>query len=94
MKTVFLLMAQYDGLVIIPLERVCTDYFSHLSPEKMKLKVARGDIDLPLVQLEPSQKSARGVHLSDLADYIDKQRESAKADHDKLWGRTPARRRS
>lgn len=93
MKTVFLLMAQYDGLVIIPLERLCADYFTHLTPDKFKLKVARGDIDLPLVQLEPSQKSARGVHLTDLAAYIDRQREVAKAEHDKLVGRTPARRR-
>jgi hypothetical protein len=40
MNTQFLLMAQYSGLAIIPLERVCADYFSHLTPEKMKVKVA------------------------------------------------------
>jgi hypothetical protein len=91
MKTVFLLMAQYDGLVIIPLERLCADYFQHLSPEKFKLKVARGEIDLPLVQLESSQKSARGVHLVDLAAYIDRQRDAAKAEHDKLMGRPASR---
>ncbi|MFD2883207.1 pyocin activator PrtN family protein [Pseudomonas lini] len=34
MNTVFLLMAQYNGQAIIPLERVCADYFSHLTPEK------------------------------------------------------------
>lgn len=94
MNTVFLLMAQYDGLVIVPLERVCQDYFTHLTPDKLKLKVARGDIDLVLVQIEPSQKSARGVHLVDLAAYIDRQRDSAKRDHDKLLGHTPARRRT
>ena len=33
------------------------------------------------------------MHLVDLAAYIDKQRNSAKADHDKLWGHTPAVRR-
>lgn len=87
MNTAFLLMAQYNGQAIIPLERVCEDYFSHLTPEKMKLKVASGQIDLPLVQMESSQKSARGVHLSDLAAYLDKQHSKAKAEHEKLMGR-------
>lgn len=87
MNTTFLLLAQYNGQAIIPLERVCADYFSHLTPAKMKLKVAHGEIDLPLVRMENSQKSARGVHLSDLAAYIDAQRSKAKAEHDKLMGR-------
>lgn len=87
MNTAFILMAQYNGLVIIPLERICTDYFSHLTPEKMKLKVAAGDIDLPLVRLESSQKSARGVHLNDLAAYLDAQHLKAKTEHAKLMGR-------
>lgn len=87
MNTPFLLMAQYNGMAIIPLERVCSDYFSHLTPEKMKLKVAAGDIDLPLVRLESSQKSARGVHLNDLAAYLDAQHQKAKTEHDKLMGR-------
>lgn len=63
-------MAQYDGLAVIPLARLCADYFPHLSPEKIKLKIARGEIRLPLIVMESSQKSSRGVHLSDLADYI------------------------
>lgn len=87
MNTAFLLMAQYSGQAIIPLERVCADYFSHLTPEKMKIKVAAGQIDLTLVPLESSQKSARGVHLSDLADYLDAQHTKAKAEHEKLMGR-------
>lgn len=87
MNTAFLLMAQYNGMAIIPLERVCADYFSHLTPEKMKMKVAAGQIDLPLVCMESSQKSARGVHLSDLAAYLDAQRNKAKTEHDKLMGK-------
>lgn len=87
MTTFFLLMAQYNGQAIIPLEHVCADYFSHLTPEKMKMKVAAGDIDLPLVRLESSQKSARGVHLNDLAAYLDAQHLKAKTEHDKLMGR-------
>lgn len=92
MNTAFLLMAQYSGAAIIPLERVCADYFSHLTPEKMKLKVAKGEIDLPLVLIEGSQKSARGVHLNDLAAYLDAQHAKAKSEHDKLMGRGGLRR--
>lgn len=93
MKTLFLLMAQYDGQVIIPVERLCSDYFTHLTPENLKMKVAAGQIDLPLIKIEQSQKSARGVHVSDLADYLDALRSSAKAEHDRLMGRAPAERR-
>jgi len=87
MNTVFLLMAQYNGQAIIPLERVCADYFSHLTPEKMKLKIAAGQINLPLVAMEASQKSARGVHLNDLATYLDRQHAKARTEHEKLMGR-------
>lgn len=87
MNTAFLLMAQYSGMAIIPLDRVCSDYFSHLTPEKLKMKVAAGDIDLPLVPIEKSQKAARGVHLNDLAAYLDAQHQKAKSEHEKLMGR-------
>lgn len=87
MNTKFLLMAQYSGQAIIPIEKVCSDYFSHLTPEILKRKVAAGDIDLPLVQIEPSQKAARGVHVRDLAAYLDKQHSIALEDHNKLHGR-------
>lgn len=91
MKTLFLLMAQYDGQVLIPLDRVCADYFSHLTPDKLKMKVAAGQIDILIVPIEKSQKSARGVHVNDLAAYLDAQHAKAKAEHDRLMGRTPKR---
>lgn len=89
MNTLFLLMAQYNGQAIIPVDTVCADYFSHLTADKLKRKVALGDIDLPIIQIEPSQKSARGVHIQDLAEYIDKQCELARSDHERLWNRKP-----
>jgi hypothetical protein len=77
MNTLFLLMAQYDGQAVIPLSRVCTDYM-HLTVEKFKLKCMSGEIDIPIVRLGAnSQKAALGIHLRDLADYIDKQRDKA-----------------
>jgi hypothetical protein len=75
--TAFLLMAQYNGAAVIPLEFVCRDYFRHLTIEKLLRKVLAGEIALPVVRIEGSQKAARGVHLSDLATYIDRQREKA-----------------
>lgn len=77
MNTLFLLMAQYNGRVIIPAEIVCKDYFSHLTITKFLRKVSTGEIDLPLTRAERSQKSAKGVHLQDLASYLDKRREIA-----------------
>lgn len=87
MNTAFLLMAQYNGIAIIPIERVCQDYFSHLTTEKLIRKASTGEIDLPITRIEGSQKAAKGVHLSDLAAYLDAQRAKAVAENDKLHGR-------
>lgn len=87
MNTLFLLMAQYDGQAVIPLARVCADYM-HLTVEKFKLKCMSGEIDIPIVRLGAnSQKAALGVHVQDLAKYIDAQREKAANEHNKLMGR-------
>lgn len=77
MNTQFLLMAQYNGLAVIPLDVVCRDYFSHLKPAELARKAARGDIPLPITMLENSQKAARGVHITDLAEWIDRRRNIA-----------------
>lgn len=37
-----------------------------------------GQIKLPITRLETSQKSARGIHIADLAQYLDQQREAAR----------------
>ena len=84
MNTLFLLMAQYDGRAVVPVDAVCKDYFSHLTLPKFLRKVSSGEIDLPLVRSERSQKSAKGVHLSDLAAYLDKRRDVALYERDAL----------
>lgn len=87
MNTLFLLMAQYDGLAVIPLERVCIDYMN-LTVEKFKRKRLDGEIDIPVVRLgAETQKAALGIHLRDLADYIDRQRERANREQNQLMGR-------
>lgn len=75
--TLFLLMAQYNGQTVVPLDHVCRDFFGHLTVDKLLRKALRGDIALPIVRIETSQKAQRGVHLVDLAAYIDKRRAAA-----------------
>ncbi|KFC64021.1 Pyocin activator protein PrtN [Bosea sp. LC85] len=77
MNTLFLLMAQYNGQAVIPVDQVCKDYFSHLSFDKFLRKVGAGEIEIPVTRMEASQKSAKGVHLQDLAEYLDKRRAAA-----------------
>ena len=84
MKTVFVLMAQYDGLAVIPVEWVCRDYFRHLTVEKFLRKVLMGEINLPVVRMEGSQKSAKGIHVNDLAAYLDKQADAARRECEQL----------
>jgi hypothetical protein len=84
MNTVFLLMAQYNGQAVIPVDAVCRDYFSHLTPEKFLRKALAGEIDLAVVRIEGSQKSAKGIHLADLASYIDKRRAAAERERKAL----------
>jgi hypothetical protein len=84
MKTSFLLLAQYDGLAVIPVEWVCRDYFRHLTVEKFLRKVLVGEISLPIVRIESSQKSAKGVHVNDLAAYLDKQADAARKECEQL----------
>jgi len=78
MNTVFLLMAQYGARAVIPLELVCRDYFAHLTPAKLLAKITAGQIALPLVRMETSQKSAKGICLTDLALYLDARAEAAR----------------
>jgi hypothetical protein len=47
MNTAFLLMAQYRGKAIVPIEDVCRDYFSHVNPTNLIQKISAGDIAIP-----------------------------------------------
>ncbi|RWO18177.1 MAG: Pyocin activator protein PrtN [Mesorhizobium sp.] len=87
MNTAFLLMAQFDGAAVIPVEDVCAKFFSHLTPGKFVQKISMGEIALPLIRIDgASQKSAKGVHLLDLAAWIDRQRAAAKKECEQLTG--------
>lgn len=84
MNTAFLLMAQYNAMAVIPLEVVRKDYFPHLQMEHFQRKLASRDIPLPVVRIEDSQKSARGIALSVLASYIDSRIEAAEREFSQL----------
>ena len=84
MKTAFILMTQYDGLAIVPVDVVCRDYFRHLTVEQFMRKVLEGKISIPVVRIEDSQKCAKGVHISDLAAYLDKQADAARKECEQL----------
>ncbi|QIE23539.1 Pyocin activator protein PrtN [Caballeronia sp. SBC1] len=87
MCTAFMLMAQYGGKAIVPIEAVCADYFAPLTLPNLRRKIAAGDISLPLVRMEAeSKKAAQGIHLQDLANYIDVRRAAAVKERDQLCG--------
>ncbi|WP_431861495.1 pyocin activator PrtN family protein [Azospirillum sp.] len=78
MNTQLLLAAQYDGLAIIPLNRVCKDYFPHLSEQRLIARIQTGEIKLPIVRTDPgSQKSARGIAIEHLALWLDERKRAA-----------------
>lgn len=87
MNTAFMLMAQYGGRAIVPVDDVCRDYFAHLTPREFIRKTTAGAIDIPVVAIEQSNKAARGVHIADLAAWIDKRRDAARREADQLAGR-------
>ncbi|WP_122604275.1 pyocin activator PrtN family protein [Pseudomonas viridiflava] len=88
MKTLLLLMAQYEGQAVIPVDRVCVDYMN-LTVEKFKRKRLDGEIDIPLIRLGANtQKAALGIHIQDLADYIDRQRAKALKEQEQLRARS------
>lgn len=77
-------MTQYDGLAVIPVDVVCRDYFRHLTVEEFLRKVLAGKISIPVTRMEASQKAAKGVHVSDLAAYLDLQAEAARKECEQL----------
>lgn len=84
MNTAFILLAQYGATAVIPLDQVCRDYFPHLKTDKLLAKINAGEISLPVVRIEGSQKSAKGVTVKALAEYIDERAAAALKERDQL----------
>ncbi|WP_264046156.1 pyocin activator PrtN family protein [Methylobacterium flocculans] len=77
-KTAFLLIAQYGLRPLIPIEWVARDFFPEITTEKLIRKISAGEIALPLVRIEASQKAAKSVHILDLAKWFDASLEEAR----------------
>ncbi|WP_367599280.1 pyocin activator PrtN family protein [Pseudomonas fulva] len=65
---------EYSGTPVISLEQVLADYITHLMRLISQRKVLPREIRLPIIRLELSQKSARGLHIADLALQMEQQR--------------------
>ncbi|MEX7537214.1 pyocin activator PrtN family protein [Providencia rettgeri] len=75
MNTVFLLMAEFETSQI-PLA-VVAEKFLNLTPSYADRQAALGKLPFPTYR-DDSQKAPRMVHISDLAEWIDQQRNLAK----------------
>ena len=69
MDTRFLSMARYDARPITPIEQVRLDFFKHLSLPKFMRKLNERAIALPVTSIEQSQKSRKGVHIENPAEF-------------------------
>jgi hypothetical protein len=83
-NTAFLLMAEFGGSEI-PLEQLAVKYFG-LSDRQAKERASLNKLPVPAYRMG-SQKSPWLVSANDLADFIDKQREQARAEWQKMNGR-------
>lgn len=76
MNTTFFLMAEFETSTI-PLSVIAERYLG-MRPATADKKAGCGELPIPTFRIGNSQKSPRLVHVSDLAEFIDSQREIAK----------------
>ena len=70
-NTAFLLMAQYNAQVVVPLPEVSRDFFGGLSRVQFLARVDRGEIRSPVTRMEKSQRGLVGIRLFDQAADVD-----------------------
>ncbi|WP_187650766.1 pyocin activator PrtN family protein [Xenorhabdus indica] len=88
MNTAFLLLAEFETSQI-PLSSIAERYLS-MSPGTAERKANEGKLNIPTYKLTDSQKSPRIVHVNDLAAYIDKQRELAEKEVERMRAKRKA----
>lgn len=71
-------MAEFNTATI-PLNLIAERYLG-MKPATASRKADAGDLSIPSFRMNDSNKAPRVVHVRDLADYIDKEREKAKDD--------------
>ncbi|WP_370429331.1 pyocin activator PrtN family protein [Klebsiella aerogenes] len=82
MNTLYFLMAEFDT-VAPQLAEVCEKYLG-IKPATAEKKALLGELALPTFRIGESQKAPRLVHLSDLAEHIDKARKEARELYDHI----------
>lgn len=85
LSTVFLLMAEF-GQADVPLDVVASKYLG-LSDKEAKQRAVARRLPLPAYRGATSQKSPWLVRVTDLAAYLDEQREVAEREWKALQGR-------
>ena len=73
MNTTFLLLAEFDTATIA-LSDVAERYFG-MKPSIAENKAAIGQFPVPTFRASDSQKAPRLIHIQDLAEHLDKQRQ-------------------
>ncbi|WP_082300983.1 pyocin activator PrtN family protein [Photorhabdus luminescens] len=86
MNTTFLLMAEFETATI-PLSDIAERYLG-MKPATAEQKASLGLLPLPTFRCNDSQKSPRMVHVSDLAELIDKKRKESKDEMEYLAQKT------
>ncbi|ABE56549.1 conserved hypothetical protein [Shewanella denitrificans OS217] len=78
MNTAFLLMAQFNK-AIVPLDEICKTYFG-LESRTAQNYAKAGRLPVAAFRTGSSNKAPWLVNITDLAEYLDKQRDAAKQD--------------
>ena len=87
-KTLFMLMAEFDGRTAVPLSEVL--HYTNFSTISEANKAANaGSLAIPAFRMANSQKSPYIVHLEDLAASIDQARQRAIEHVQKISGKAP-----
>lgn len=85
-KTLFLLMAEFDGRTAVPLNEVL-HYTNYTTLSEANKAANAGELVIPAFRMSNSQKSPYIVHLEDLAMSIDQARQKAINTYEKLSGK-------
>ena len=87
MQTTLLLMARYDGAVIIPIAAVCRDFFPSFGTGKAQTEdIGRKNHPADREDGFVQPKVGLGVHVNHLAAHLDKQTEAARKECRQLSG--------
>ncbi len=86
MRTDLMLLVRYEGMPVIPLERVAADFFAHMTVRSLHSLIVRGEVKIPLVPGN-SQKAKPAVALEDLAKYLDDRIAEGRREFEQVHGR-------